>query len=111
MKFRLLALWPSKDILPAPITCDTACEAMRHHRLLRLSKVGAVTIEAGEGVDMKEITIHRLKRLADAERAAMRRPWHRTRKTVASVLLASVASALGEAGVSTYVADCMVCCL
>jgi hypothetical protein len=27
MKFRLLALWPSKDILPASITCDTACEA------------------------------------------------------------------------------------
>jgi hypothetical protein len=40
MKFRLLALWPSKDILPAPITCDTACEAMRHHRLLRRNKVG-----------------------------------------------------------------------
>ena len=46
MIFRLLALWTSKDILPASITCDTTCEAMRHHRLLRLSKVGAVTIEA-----------------------------------------------------------------
>jgi hypothetical protein len=73
MKFRLLALWPSKDILPASITCDTACEAMRQHRLLRLSKVGAVTIEAGEGADMEEITSHQLKRLADAERAATRR--------------------------------------
>jgi hypothetical protein len=28
-----------KGLLPASITCDTACEAMRHYRLLRLSKV------------------------------------------------------------------------
>jgi hypothetical protein len=87
MKFRLLSLWPSKDILPAPITCDTACEAMRHHRLLRLNKVGAVTIETGDGANMEEITIHRLKGLADAEREAMRRTRHRTRKR-----------SLGEAG-------------
>ena len=111
MKFGLLTQWPSGDILPASMNCDSACEAMRHHRLLRLSKVmGVVTIEAGDGADMEEITIHRLKRLADAEREAMRQPWHRARKTVAGVLLASVASALGEIWVSTYVADCMVCC-
>jgi hypothetical protein len=73
MKFLLLALWPSKDILPAPITCDSACEAMRNHRLLRLNKVGTVTIEAGEGANMEEISIHRLKRLADTERAEIRR--------------------------------------
>jgi hypothetical protein len=46
---------------------------MRHHKLLRLNKVGAVTIEAGDGANMEEITIHRLKRLADAERTATRR--------------------------------------
>ena len=73
MKFRLLTLWPSKDVLPASIGCDTACEAMCHHKLLRLNKVGAVTIEAGDGANMEEITIHRLKRLADAERTATRR--------------------------------------
>jgi hypothetical protein len=74
MKFRLLTQWPSSDILPASITCDSACEALRHHSLLRLGKVvGVVTIEAGQGADLEEITIHRLKRLADAEREAMRR--------------------------------------
>ena len=31
-----------------------------------------MTIGAGEGADMEEITIHRFKRLADAEREAMR---------------------------------------
>jgi hypothetical protein len=56
---------------------------MRHHKLLRLNKVGAVTIEAGDGANMEEITIHRLKGLADAERAAIRQTWHRTRKAVA----------------------------
>jgi hypothetical protein len=74
MKFRVLTQWPSKDILPAAIACDSACEAMRRHRLLRLSKlVGTVTIQTGERADMEEITIHRLKRLADAERETMRR--------------------------------------
>jgi hypothetical protein len=50
---------------------------MRRYRLLRLSKVAALTIEVGEGADMKQITVHRLKRLADAEREAMRRTRHR----------------------------------
>jgi hypothetical protein len=49
MNFRLLARWPSKDILPTSVACDTACEALRHYRRLRKNRMGVSIIDTWEG--------------------------------------------------------------
>ena len=77
MNFRLLAPWPSKDILPTSVACDTACETLRHYRRMRKNRQKVLIIDAWEGAGRREISHYRLERLAKAERAKRQRPKRR----------------------------------
>jgi len=92
--FRLLARWPSKDILPTSVACDTACEALRHYRLMRKNRMKVLVMDTWEGAGSREITLSRLERLAEAERAKKRRPKRRNWKAVTGALVGMVASPL-----------------
>lgn len=94
MNFRLLARWPSKDILPTSVACDTACEALRHYRRLRKNRMRVSIIDTWEGAGSREITLSRLERLAEAERAKKRRPKRRNWKAVTGALVGMIASTL-----------------
>jgi hypothetical protein len=85
MNFRLLARWPSKDILPTSIACDTAREALRHYRRIRKDRMVVAIIDTSES--NREITLSRLERLAAAERAKIRRPKRRNWKAVTGSLV------------------------
>ena len=97
MNFRLLARWPSKDILPTSVACDTACEALRHYRRMRKNRMEVLIIVTWEGAGSREITTHRLRTLAESERAKIRRPKRRNWKTVTGALVGMVASTLPRA--------------
>jgi hypothetical protein len=85
MNFRLLARWPSKDILPTSVACDTACEALRHYRSMRKNRMKVLIMDTWEGAGSREISLFRLQRLAEAERAKKRRPKRRNWKAVIGV--------------------------
>jgi hypothetical protein len=87
MNFRLLARWPSKDILPTSVACDTACEALRHYRRMRKNRMEVLIIVTWEGAGSREITTHRLRTLAESERAKIRRPKRRNWKAVTGSLV------------------------
>src|SRR4030088_677921 len=70
--FRLLARWPSKDILPTSVACDTACEALRHYRLMRKNRMKVLVMDTWEGAGSREITLSRLEKLAEAGRGKKR---------------------------------------
>jgi hypothetical protein len=94
MNFRLLARWPSKDILPTSVACDTACEALRHYRRMRKNRMKVLIMDTWEGAGSREITRFRLERLAQAERAKRRRPKRRNWKVVTGALVGIVGATL-----------------
>ena len=100
MNFRLLARWPSKDILPTSVACDTAREALHHYRRMRKNRMKVLITDTWEGAGSREISNFRLQRLADAERAKRQRPKRRNCKAVTGALVGIVGATL-----SSWVSD------
>lgn len=94
MRFRLIAHWPSKDMLPESEEHTTAHAANRRYRLLRRTGASSVSIFEVRGASLIRVYPTRLERYARAELRGTRRGRPPMRNTIASALLSMLASAL-----------------
>lgn len=93
MKFRLVAHWPSADILPTIEEHGSARTASRRYRQLMRGGMSSVSIFVSLDNSMKRLSPTALLRRAQAEpKSALR--FVQARKTIASALLGVLASAL-----------------
>lgn len=94
MKYRIVAHWPSEDILPLIEEFETARTAARRYRQLARSSMHAVAIFSIEAGEVRRIAPTRLEKLSLAEPRERQSSWRRTRNTIASAMLGMLASAL-----------------
>jgi hypothetical protein len=89
MKFRIVGRWPSDDILPTILECDSAAAAISKHRALIKLGLEPVDVFAIENGMRKRVSTYRLDILSRAEKSK-----RRGSKAIAGALLSMIASAL-----------------
>ncbi|CAN5901115.1 hypothetical protein BH11PSE3_BH11PSE3_25600 [soil metagenome] len=97
MMIRLVAHWPSDDILPALEDFTSARAAVQRYRQLMRAGMSSVSIFAVNHGIMSRLSPTRLKKLSEAEPRLPRLVLTSARKTIASALLGICASALPNA--------------
>jgi hypothetical protein len=92
MKFQILARWPSEDILPVTVECESALATIREQRALIRSGLDVLEVMALEDGSAVRVSNYRLNKLSLVERSKEAK--RSTRNVIAGALLGMVASAL-----------------